>query len=68
MTKIQWMIVWNSELSAIECNEEPDKPFSGKFVLRLTPEMHRDVHFAAASAGKSLNAWISDTVLRGAKG
>lgn len=42
--------------------EEPEKPFSGKFNLRLTPELHRKVYVAATHAGKSLNKWIVDLV------
>jgi predicted HicB family RNase H-like nuclease len=40
--------------------EEPDKPFSGQFVTRIPPELHRQVNLAASLAGKSLNAWVSD--------
>lgn len=41
-------------------NEEPDKPFSGQFIVRLSPEQHRKVYLAAKKAGKSLNAWVSE--------
>lgn len=37
----------------------PDKPFSGKFLVRLDPDLHRRVATAAETAGKSLNAWIT---------
>jgi predicted HicB family RNase H-like nuclease len=40
--------------------EEPDKPFSGQFVARIPPELHRQVSIAASLKGKSLNAWVSD--------
>ena len=40
--------------------EEPEKPYSGKFLLRLDPRLHREVAMAAARAGKSLNAFASD--------
>ena len=40
--------------------EEPDKPFTGKFVVRLTPEQHRKVYLASKINGKSLNNWISE--------
>ena len=43
-----------------ERGEEPDKPFSGQFVARITPELHRSASLAAARAGKSLNAWVSE--------
>ncbi|HEX6037602.1 type II toxin-antitoxin system HicB family antitoxin [Longimicrobium sp.] len=37
---------------------EPQKPYSGKFVLRLSPEVHRDTSIAARRAGASMNNWI----------
>ena len=37
---------------------EPDKPFSGKFILRLKPELHRKIFIAAKQKGKSLNKWV----------
>jgi predicted HicB family RNase H-like nuclease len=41
-----------------ERGEEPNKPFSGQFVTRIPPELHREVNLAASISGKSLNAWI----------
>ena len=40
--------------------EAPDKPFSGQFMTRLSPELHRQVNLAARLAGKSLNAWLTE--------
>ncbi|WP_076790614.1 type II toxin-antitoxin system HicB family antitoxin [Chlorobium sp. KB01] len=45
-----------------ERGEEPDKPFSGKLVLRMSPELHHKVFVKAVKSGKSLNRWISDTL------
>jgi predicted HicB family RNase H-like nuclease len=45
-----------------ELGQEPDKPFSGKFVVRLSPETHRRAYLAAKRAGKSLNTWVSDVL------
>jgi predicted HicB family RNase H-like nuclease len=42
--------------------EEPDKPFSGQFLTRLTPELHRQVNMAAAMSGMSLNSWVSQAL------
>ncbi len=39
-------------------NESPDKPFSGQFVTRVPPDLHRQVNVAAILSGKSLNAWV----------
>lgn len=40
--------------------ESPDKPFSGQFVTRISPELHRQVNVAAVIAGKSLNAFVAE--------
>ena len=44
--------------------EEPNKSFSGQFIVRATPELHRRVYTKAASAGDSMNAWISQVLER----
>jgi predicted HicB family RNase H-like nuclease len=44
----------------VERGEEPDKPFSGQFVTRIPPELHRKVNLAARMSGKSLNAWVAE--------
>jgi predicted HicB family RNase H-like nuclease len=43
-----------------QLGQVPKKPFTGKFVLRLSPDLHRRVYIAARAAGKSLNAWVAD--------
>ncbi|MEE2717223.1 MAG: type II toxin-antitoxin system HicB family antitoxin [SAR324 cluster bacterium] len=43
-------------------NQEPEKPFSGKLMLRLSPQIHRKAFLAAKGANKSLNAWISECI------
>lgn len=43
---------------------KPDKPFSGRILLRVTPEVHRAATAAARTEGKSLNAWLAETVER----
>lgn len=45
-----------------ERGEEPDKPFSGKFSLRVAPELHRQITIRAKSANKSVNSWITETL------
>jgi predicted HicB family RNase H-like nuclease len=42
-----------------ERGESPEKPFSGKFMLRTSPDLHRDLFVAAKKAGVSLNAWVN---------
>ena len=43
-----------------EQGEQPDKPFSGRLILRLPPELHRKAYVQAQQAGKSLNQWITE--------
>ncbi|HXC25990.1 MAG TPA: type II toxin-antitoxin system HicB family antitoxin [Gemmatimonadaceae bacterium] len=50
-----------------ERSEEPDRPFSGKFVVRLEPDLHRAIAAAAARAHASLNAWAATQLARAAK-
>ncbi|MBI9084561.1 MAG: type II toxin-antitoxin system HicB family antitoxin [Desulfobacterales bacterium] len=42
--------------------KNPNKPYSGKFSLRLSPKLHSDIACAAGRAGKSLNQWVTDTL------
>lgn len=44
----------------MERAEEPNKPFSGQFITRVPPELHRQVNLAASISGKSLNAWVAE--------
>ena len=40
------------------------KPYSGKFMIRIPPELHRRLAFEAAEAGISLNRLASDKLSR----
>ena len=42
-----------------ERGEEPDKPFSGKFILRISPELHHKLANEARKSDKSLNNWVT---------
>ena len=42
-----------------ERNEVPVKPFSGNFLVRLSPEIHRKIYTSAKKAGLSVNAWLN---------
>ena len=42
--------------------EDPEKPFSGKFVVRLSPELHRKAFIKARLSDKSLNSWVSEVL------
>ena len=39
---------------------EPRRQFSGKFHVRIPPELHAAISAAAAADGKSLNRWVVD--------
>lgn len=45
-----------------ERGESPEKPFSGKFVLRLPTELHRKAYIQAKLNDKSLNAWVTEVL------
>jgi predicted HicB family RNase H-like nuclease len=47
-----------------ERGEEPDKPFSGRLMLRLPKDLHRDVYVGARREGKSLNQFVVDRLRR----
>ena len=42
--------------------ESPEKPFSGKFVLRLPAELHRKAYIQAKLKDKSLNRWVTEVL------
>lgn len=46
-----------------DCKEQgvkPEKPASGKLLLRVPPEVHGAALVAAQAAGKSLNQWATE--------
>ncbi len=47
-----------------ERGEEPDKPFSGRLMVRLPPELHRRLYIEAREQGKSLNQLITEKIDR----
>ncbi|MDR3075736.1 MAG: type II toxin-antitoxin system HicB family antitoxin [Synergistaceae bacterium] len=40
----------------------PEKPFSGRFNVRLTPDIHQRIAALAAQDGVSLNKWLVKTL------
>ncbi len=40
--------------------KQPNKPFSGQFVMRVKPELHRTLAIKAKQSGMSLNAFINE--------
>ena len=50
-----------------DCQEQgvsPEKPASGKLLLRVTPEIHSQALIKAQSIGKSLNQWATEAIER----
>ena len=47
-----------------ERGEEPDKPYSGQFVVRAVPALHKALATAAKRAGVSLNKLVTTTLAR----
>lgn len=47
-----------------ERGEEPDKSFSGRLMLRIPSELHRDIYTQAKDEGKSLNEFICEKLSR----
>ena len=40
----------------------PDKPYSGKFLVRVAPALHRKLVTDATSERMSLNEWVVETL------
>ena len=45
-----------------ERGEDPEKPYSGKFLVRVGPELHKTLVIQARKNGKSLNTWVNDAL------
>jgi len=67
------MSVWrareakNIEGNAAFCRvrgEAPERPYSGQFVVRVEPTLHKAVVTAAKRAGLSLNKFVAATLER----
>ena len=42
--------------------KEPNKPFSGKFNLRISPDLHKKAATKAALKGISLNSFVEEAI------
>jgi predicted HicB family RNase H-like nuclease len=47
--------------------ERPEKPYSGKLMLRVPPEVHAAAAIAAEAAGESLNQWATEALREAAR-
>ena len=44
-------------------NIPPQRPYSGKVMLRITPELHAEIAMKALAQGKSLNQWATEVLV-----
>jgi predicted HicB family RNase H-like nuclease len=47
-----------------QIDKAPQKPYSGKLMLRIPPEIHAAVATAAELKGQSINQWATDALNR----
>jgi len=52
-------LVWCAERG-----QEPERPYSGRFMVRISPEQHRALALEAARQGKSLNKLAAERLGR----
>ncbi|MDO8270482.1 MAG: type II toxin-antitoxin system HicB family antitoxin [Gammaproteobacteria bacterium] len=45
-------------------NRKPQRPYSGKLMLRIDPGIHAKAAMRAEAEGKSLNAWAQEALQR----
>jgi len=50
--------------TCVQVDKSPQKPYSGKLMLRVPPEIHAAVATAAELSGKSINQWASEALNR----
>jgi len=43
----------------------PQRPYSGKVMLRISPGLHADIAMRAEASGKSLNQWAAEALAHG---
>ncbi|ADH86850.1 type II toxin-antitoxin system HicB family antitoxin [Desulfurivibrio alkaliphilus] len=48
--------------SCEKAGRKPEKPFSGRFVVRVDSSLHAEIAATAAAAGKSINKWVAETL------
>lgn len=46
--------------------QQPNKPYSGKLLIRVSAEIHAAVAASAEAAGKSLNQWAAEILNKAA--
>ena len=48
--------------TCIRTGLSPGRPYSGKLLLRIPPELHAEIAMKAEAKGKSLNQWAAETL------
>lgn len=51
-------------LTCEKLNRAPQRPYSGRLMLRVSPEVHAAVAAAAQVSGKSINQWAAEAFAR----
>lgn len=51
-----------------EVGKDPERSYRGEFLVRTTPELHRDAAAKAEASGLSLNAWVEAAIATLVKG
>ena len=46
-----------------QTNISPQRPYSGKVMLRISPEIHAEIAMKAEAHGKSLNQWAAEALV-----
>ncbi len=49
------------------CEQEgmtPERPYTGKFVVHVSPDLHRIISIKAQSAGMTINQWVAQALAR----
>ena len=50
-----------------KAGKTPQKPYSGRMMFRVSPDVHRKAALAAELAGMSLNQWAEKVLVRAAE-
>lgn len=45
-----------------EKGRAPEKPYSGRFNVRISPELHQKIAMRAAQDGVSINRWVAEAL------
>ena len=48
----------------VQRHEPAEKPYSGRFIVRIDPALHKTIATKATLADKSLNTWLQEVLRR----